>query len=64
MKIDWDKVWKEFDTWYGNHVLGIAWGYQKGKIQSLVEAQLRVKRKKVSSGRAKVGVKPVRKNHE
>ena len=43
-KINFDKLWKDFDKWYDDHVWGISWGYQKMKIQSLVEAQLKPKK--------------------
>lgn len=56
-KIDWDKVWTHFNKW-ADKKLGFIeypdnedWVKQKKKIQSLVEAQLKPKKKNISAWR-------------
>lgn len=46
MKIDWDKVWDEYWEWHGKKWTR-TWleSNERRKIQSLVEAQLKRKRK-------------------
>ena len=42
-KIDWDKVWVSFERWHEEKFK--FWHDQQKKIQSLVEAQLKRKKK-------------------
>ena len=48
MKIDWDKVWKAYDAWEEKITMYVylPMHIRRNKIQSLVEAQLKRKRKK------------------
>ena len=44
-RINWKRVWKEFDTWYVNEEQELAnippWKDQQNKIQELVEAEVK-----------------------
>lgn len=44
MKIDWDKVWRNFEAWRKPSYKD--WGQEREKIQSLVEAQMKKKNEK------------------
>ncbi len=49
MKIDWDKVWSEFDKWWNTEFVKYRipqFPENKKKIQSLVESQLKRKKRK------------------
>ena len=46
MKIDWNNVWDTFETWFRQpRRKFVSWPNEKKKIQSLVEAQLRRKKR-------------------
>lgn len=47
MKIDWKKLWAEFHDWYRSERSYFpTWEQNRRKIQRLVEAELKPKRKR------------------
>jgi len=40
-KINWTKVWKSFEHWFGYHAKDYTWETQQKQIQKIIERQLK-----------------------
>lgn len=42
-KIDWNKVWKSFNSWFEHYAKDYTWETQAKQIEKIIERELRSK---------------------